>query len=94
MSLLTLCLKGWGVILQILQAAGLNSRGSWQRRNHLLPKSGQEATRQPRLSSRINPGLRRLSGPRQLSLGDEIGSGDCSVLLSRNGEGQAGKLGP
>lgn len=90
MSLLTLCLKGWGVILQILQAAGLNSRGSWQRRNHLLPKSGQEATRQPKLSSKINPGLWRFSGPRQLSLGDEIGSGDCSPEMERGRQGNWG----
>lgn len=51
------------VILQILQAAGLNSRGSGQRRNHLLPKSGHEAAHQPEISSRISPGLLRLSGP-------------------------------
>ena len=28
------------------------------------------------------------------SLGDKMDSDDCSVLLSRNGEGQEGRLGP
>ena len=32
-----------GIMLGVLLAAGLNSRDSGQRRNHILPKSGQDA---------------------------------------------------